>query len=142
MNMHPVVPSARAGRTAVITLAVALALAGCRLFTSPGHDTLSVELDSNVPTSVRFITSNNFVVGVDQDGISTFHLFQADTAWVQTPFTADYDLRETGMFYVRAAESEDPDAIISLRAHIDGNESFSHSATITGMGLQYYYVGF
>jgi hypothetical protein len=141
MNMHPILPSARARRAAMLALVIALALPGCRLFTSPGHDTLSVELGSNVATSVRFITSNNFVVGLDQDGSTTFHLFQADTTWVQTPFTADYDLRATGMFYVRAAESENPDAVITLRAFVDGTQSFSHSAPITGMGLQYYYVG-
>lgn len=142
MTMHPVSPWARAGRAAVLTLALSLALSGCRLFTTPGHDTLRVELESDVSTSVRFITSDNFVVGVDPDGLATFHLFQADTAWVQLPFAAEYDLRETGMFYVRAAEAEDGDAVITLRTFVDGDQSFSHSSTLTGQGLQYYYAGF
>jgi hypothetical protein len=142
MTMHPVTARAHAGRAAIIALALSLALAGCRLFTTPGHDTLRVELESDVATSVRFISSDNFVVGVDQDGLATFHLFQADTAWVQLPFAAEYDLRETGMVYVRAAEAEDGDAVITLRAFVDGDQSFSHSSTLTGTGLQYYYVGF
>lgn len=127
------------GRHLAALALVALALSGCRLFTSPGHDTLTVEVESDVPTSVLFIASDNFLVGFDQDGVQHFQLVRADTAWIELPFTADYDLRATGMYYVRVAASEDPDAEISLRALVDGQESWASTSTIEGIGMQYYY---
>jgi hypothetical protein len=131
--------AAAGGRRLGALALVALALTGCRLLTSPGHDTLTIEIESDVPTSVRYITSDDFAVAIDLDGIQVFHLNTADTTWIELPFHADYDLRTTGMYYVRVAESEDPAAVISFRALVDGQSSWAHSATIEGIGMQYYY---
>jgi hypothetical protein len=142
MASHRIPIPARTLRAALIALLAAGGLAGCDFFTEPGNDTATVEIESDRPTSIRLITSNNFVVTLDDEGHHVFHLFQGDTTWVQLPFTRDYDLRATAMFYVRAAESEDSAAIVSLRALVDGHQRFTHTAALEGAGIQFYYVGF
>jgi hypothetical protein len=124
------------------SLLAGLVLSGCRLFTTPGHDTARIEIESATSSSVRLITASEFIVSIDDEGREVFHLFEADTAWVQLPFSAEYDLRPTNMFYARAAEADDPSDIVSLRAFVDGTERFFHQAALVGAGIQFYYVGF
>jgi hypothetical protein len=142
MASHRTPVPARILPTTLIALAATFGLGGCDFFTEPGSDTATVEIESDRPTSIRIITSNNFAVGLDDEANHVFHLFQGDTTWVQLPFRQDFDLRATAMFYVRAAESEDADAVISLRALIDGQQRFTHTAVLEGAGIQFYYVGF
>jgi hypothetical protein len=130
-----------ASRATALALVLGIALAGCRFFTEPGHDTLTLELDADTPTTVRTITSNNFVFTFDQDGNEVFHLFQSDSAWVELPHRAEFDLRQAGMYYIRVAEAEDPDAVVHMRVLLDGRQSYEIAAPIEGVGLQYYYLG-
>jgi hypothetical protein len=122
----------------IVVAALAVAASACDTF-SPGHDTATIEIRSNPATTITVITSNEFAIGFDEDGVQIFHLFQADTTFVQTPFTGDYDLQETRMFYVRAAAAENPAAVVSLRARVDGREQFFHEAVLEGAGIQFYY---
>jgi hypothetical protein len=124
----------------IVAAAVAVGAVACDTF-SPGHDTATIEIQSNPATTITVITSNDYAIGFDEDGVQIFHLFQADTTFVQTPFTREYDLQATGMFYVRAAESENPAPVVSLRARVDGRERFFHEAVLEGAGIQFYYFG-
>jgi hypothetical protein len=140
MSLHRLALRVRPSVGLALAAAV-LVLAGCRIFTSPGHDTLTLQLDADVSTSVRVITSNSFSIMLEEDGSESFLLLQADTAWVQVPFTQDYDLRQRARLYVRVAEAEQPDALITMRILLDGRSSYTDTNTIQGVGIQYYYVG-
>jgi hypothetical protein len=123
----------------ILILGVLLApIAACGI-TDPGHDTLSLEVDSNDGSAIRLITSYDFVVGLDEDGLEIFFLNEADTTWVEPVFRHDYDLNATGRFYARAVEAEDTMAVVSFRALVDGDESFYRESVLTGNGIQYYY---
>lgn len=124
------------------SLVAGLLLPGCRLFTTPGHDTARIEIESPTSSSVQLITASEFIVSIDDTGVEVFHLFEADTAWVSLPFSAEYDLRPTAMFYARAAEADHPDDVVRMRAFVDGTERFTHQTTLVGPGIQFYYVGF
>lgn len=127
------------GRLAAI-IAVAVAASACDPF-SPGHDTATIEIGSTPATAVQVITSTDYAIGFDEDGVQIFHLFESDTTWVQTPFVGEYDLQATGLFYIRAAAAENPDAVVSLRARVDGREQFFHEGVLEGAGIQFYYSG-
>lgn len=123
----------------ILILGVLLApIAACGI-TDPGHDTVSLEVDSDDGSAVRLITSYDFVVALDEDGLEIFYLNEADTTWVEPVFRHDYDLNATGRFYARAVEAEDTLAVVSLRALVDGDESFYRQSVLTGNGIQYYY---
>ncbi len=104
-----------------------------------GHDTVTLEVDSEDGSAVRLITSYDFTVYFEQAGQEQFLLHEADTTWVDTPFTGDYDLSDTGRFYARAIEAENPETSVSMRALVDGDEVFFRDVVLTGDGTQFYY---
>lgn len=122
----------------LVAIALLAATAGCGI-TDLGHDAVTVEIDSSDGSAVRVITSYDFVIGYDEDGREVFYLGDADTTWVEPFFSQDYDLNQTGRFYVRAAEAEDSAAVVSLRALVDGDETFFRETVLSGEGIQFYY---
>ncbi len=126
----------RPGSLAVVT--AALLLAACNPL-DLGHNTVTLEVDSEDGSAVRLITSYDFSIYYEQTGQEQFVLSDADTTWVDTPFSHDYELSRTGRFYARAMEAENPQASVSLRALVDGNEIFFRDVVLTGDGTQFYY---
>jgi hypothetical protein len=126
-------------RRALLAAAALAALGACDLF-DVGKDTLTLEVGSDGNSPVRLITSFEFVVYVDEEGQFRFILDSADTAWVQVPYTEDFDLNETGRFYARAAEAEDSTAAVSVRVLVDGEETFFEETVLVGEGTRYYFI--
>jgi hypothetical protein len=44
-----------------------------------------------------------------------------------------------GGFFAQAAASENPDAMVSMRVVVDGDEVYSDAKVLTGEGLRFYY---
>ena len=132
-------PLRRSG--AFAALGIAALVVGCLDPIGPKHDTLTVELDSSDGSQVRLITSNDFSRALDADQQEVFLLRDADTVWVDVPFEQDYDLNETGRFYVRAAELTNPEATVTMRVRLDGEVTFQRvDSPLTGTGLQFFYT--
>lgn len=134
-------PIRRLGLAAVAFL---LLTSGCYLFDSVGKDTATIEITSEPATLVRTITSNNFTWSFDDEGQQQFHLFQIDSGWVEVPHTDDFDLRETGLFYVQTAATEDPEAEVTLRVYVDGDLTYNHTGVIdpNTAGFRFHFVAY
>jgi hypothetical protein len=113
-------------------------LAACDPF-DVGHDTVRIEVDTDDGSAVRLITSHQFRVGLNEENVEIFDLITADTAWVTVPYGEDFDLGSSGRFYARAAEAENPAAVVTMRALVDGDETFFQESVLTGEGTQFYY---
>ena len=130
-----------AGPALPIALATTLVVMGCDSV-GPAPRTLTLQVESVGDSPVRLITSSDFTVQRTPAGEPEFDFDQADTTWVDSPFADDFDLRATGMFYARAAEVEEPDAVVTMRALLDGTETYFHEGVLTGPGPQYYFTLF
>lgn len=131
-------------RSAAIVAGLAAVVAGgCDFFTDPPDNIVELEVDSSDGSQVLLITSQNFTVGTNQDGLQLFNLHDADTAWVATPHQGTFRVAASGAgiggFYAQAASSENPDATVSMRVVIDGDEAYFDEKVLSGEGLQFYY---
>lgn len=134
----------RACRSAAAVAAVATVLAGgCDFFSDPPDNIVELEVESSDGSQVLLITSQLFTVATDQDGLQMFNLHEADTTWVATPHQGTFRVAASGAgiggFYAQAAASENPDATVSMRVVIDGDEAYFDEKVLTGEGLQFYY---
>lgn len=127
-------------RAGLLALFAGSALAGCDPVSPERPETVTIQIDSDPSTSVRLITSDDFTVAQDAGGAPLFQLEEADTTWVDVPYSQRFDLQASGLFYARAAEADDPEAMIAMRAVVDGAEVYSHQGVLEGEGPQYYYV--
>lgn len=121
-----------------------MGLAGCDLLIpDPEQNTVTVEIDASEGSQVLHIVSQDFTVAVDQDGQEFFNLLESDTTWVTTPFEGSYVVEPSdagiGGFYSQAAASENPEATVSMRVLVDGEESYYDETVLTGDGLRFYF---
>jgi hypothetical protein len=126
----------------LLLLAAGGLLTACDIL-SPREQVVRLEIEASDGSQVQLITTFDFSVGINQDGHEVFILRDADTTWVDTPYAEDYTIEETasgiGGFYGRAAASENPDAVVTMRAAVNGDQAYQDSKMLTGEGLQFYY---
>ena len=115
-----------------------LSLAACDLIsgTDPPREA-RVELDGQgVESVIEVIISNAFVL---QGTAETILLVEADTSFVELPFSQDYPFGESRQFLVKVPSPDDHDPTLRLRVLIDGREAHVQEQVMDGGFLQFHF---
>lgn len=131
---------------AILSLVVlVIAALGCLGPSEP--ETARAEITSENGGPVAVITSTDFALqGSESDDDVT--LEEADTAMVGLPFENQYEMEQTGRFFIRVSppdaengEDGDPEPLtVSMRVFIDGQLEFDSSSDLRERELQFVFA--
>lgn len=111
----------------------------------PDRSTVHAEVTGDIEEPVAVITSSEFALSDDSNDPI---LGSSDTVQVEVPYENDYDLRETGRFFIRVVpadsatdEGEEPPPLpVNLRVFIDGDLEYDVSSDLRERELQFLYA--
>lgn len=123
------------------TLFSFLLLVGCGIFDEGNPEKIRVVMEGAEGTSVQLITTNDFIVLLEQDGESrSVDINTADTAAVTSPFRRAYRLGSELRFYMKVESEEPLPEPLTVKAFVDDEERFNRTSLLGGENLEFVYT--
>jgi hypothetical protein len=116
-------------RSRLLAVLLLSGLGGCQLEDlRPRQARVSVEGPAG--TTVRMITSLNFMAAVDPQGVTRVSVTSSDTTYPTLPVDVSFQIREEQRFLVEVARQDEDVSFIRVRAFVNDSRKFEESGPL------------